>query len=292
MRMKINANLPCLTALLAAALLLSGCASQQYMGVSLKPGGADPAVQALASRASIGDKQAQLDLGIRFEEGSGVARDLTAAKKLYRQAATDSGGSRLLLVPSSSGLTTSVVGMGPKIAGNAAAQARLQQLTLAQKMEQNHIQSGIVGMANHAMESKGVNMMSNLNKLANIPAGTLKVSDVSEIFGMELTKTESRELGDLYNNDVNNNEIKIKLFLLKNKTFNFGLSGSKFEEIKLDDSKDFLLKNNWIHEQSIRQYIFVDTFYNKNKDKRIIMDSNGENLREISMVDINVAGVD
>jgi hypothetical protein len=59
MRMKINANLPCLSALMAAALLVSGCASQQYMGVSLKPGGADPAVQALAARASAGDKQAQ-----------------------------------------------------------------------------------------------------------------------------------------------------------------------------------------------------------------------------------------
>jgi sporulation protein YlmC with PRC-barrel domain len=290
--MKINANLPCLSALLAVALLLSGCASHSYMGVSLKPGGADPAVQALAARASIGDKQAQLDLGIRFEEGAGVARDLDTAKKLYHQAASDSGGSRLLLVPSSSGLTTSVVGMGPKIAGNAAAQARLQQLTSAQKMKQNHIKSGIGGMANHATESKGINMIRNLNKLANIPAGTLKVSDVSEIFGKELTKTESGELGNLYNNDINNNEIKIKLFLLKNRTFNFGLSGSKVEQIKLDDSKDFLLKNNWIHEQSIRQYIFVDTFYNKNKNKRIIMDSNGENLREISMVDINVAGVD
>jgi hypothetical protein len=60
MRMKGSANLPCLSALLAAAaLVLSGCASQQYMGVSLKPGGADPAVQALAARASTGDKQAQ-----------------------------------------------------------------------------------------------------------------------------------------------------------------------------------------------------------------------------------------
>ncbi|WP_397581127.1 hypothetical protein [Sphingorhabdus sp.] len=39
MRMKINVNMPCLSALLAAALLISGCASQQYMGVSLKPGG-------------------------------------------------------------------------------------------------------------------------------------------------------------------------------------------------------------------------------------------------------------
>ena len=59
MRMKINANLPCLSALLAAALLLSGCASQQYMGVSLKPGGADPAVQALAANQMQALKDAQ-----------------------------------------------------------------------------------------------------------------------------------------------------------------------------------------------------------------------------------------
>ena len=99
MRMKVNVNLPCLSALLAAALLIGGCASQQYMGVSLKPGGADPAVQALAARASAGDKQAQLDLGIRFEEGAGVARDLTSAKKLYRQAASDSGGTIWVYTP-------------------------------------------------------------------------------------------------------------------------------------------------------------------------------------------------
>jgi hypothetical protein len=99
MRMKINANMPCLSPLLAAALLMGGCASQQYMGVSLKPGGADPAVQALAVKAQGGDKQAQLDLGIRFEEGAGVARDLDTAKKLYRQAASDSGGTIWVYTP-------------------------------------------------------------------------------------------------------------------------------------------------------------------------------------------------
>jgi len=193
MRMKINVNWPCLSALMAAALLMGGCAGQQYMGVSLKPGGADPAVQALAVRASAGDKQAQYELGRWFEDSTD-ANGVKKAIALYRQAASDSGGSRLLLVPSSSGLTTSVVGMGPKIAGNEAALARLQQLTLAQKIKQNHIQSGIGGMANHATESRGVNMMSNLNKLANIPAGTLKVSDVSDIFGMVLTKKKSDDL--------------------------------------------------------------------------------------------------
>ncbi|WP_432814189.1 hypothetical protein [Sphingorhabdus sp.] len=131
MRMKTNANLPCLSALLAAAMLLSGCASQQYMGVSLKPGGADPAVQALAARASTGDKQAQLDLGIRFEEGAGVARDLAAAKKLYRQAASDSGGTMWVYTPPvGNGTSGRVVPAqsGPKQYGLTEAQRRLKTL--------------------------------------------------------------------------------------------------------------------------------------------------------------------
>jgi hypothetical protein len=120
-----------LSALFAAALLMGGCASQQYMGVSLKPGGADPAVQALAARASTGDKQAQLDLGIRFEEGAGVARDLTAAKKLYRQAASDSGGTIWVYTPPvGNGTSGRVVAVqaGTKQYGISEAQRRLKTL--------------------------------------------------------------------------------------------------------------------------------------------------------------------
>jgi hypothetical protein len=131
MRMKTNAKLHGLSALLAAALLFSGCASHSYMGVSLKPGGADPAVQALAARASAGDKQAQLDLGIRFEEGSGVARDLTTAKKLYGQAASDSGGTIWVYTPPvGNGTSGRVVPVqsGTKQYGLAEAQRRLKTL--------------------------------------------------------------------------------------------------------------------------------------------------------------------
>jgi hypothetical protein len=131
MRMTINANLPCLSALLAAALLLSGCASQQYMGVSLKPGGADPAVQALAARASTGDKQAQLDLGIRFEEGRGAQRNIIKAKSLYRMAASLTGGPVwVYLPPPGPGLSGRVVQMGeqPVRAGLVEARRRLEML--------------------------------------------------------------------------------------------------------------------------------------------------------------------
>jgi len=47
-------------------------------------------IGSLARRAQAGDKQAQLELGIRFEEGRGVKRNLKKAEKLYRLAASDS----------------------------------------------------------------------------------------------------------------------------------------------------------------------------------------------------------
>lgn len=74
---------------LAAAMvsLLCGCATNSYMGVQLAPGAAEPALQTLAKRARSGDKEAQLDLGIRFEEGIDLRRDLVAAGRLYRSAA-------------------------------------------------------------------------------------------------------------------------------------------------------------------------------------------------------------
>ena len=86
--------------LISAVIELAGCvAPSRYMGISLKPGTADAAIQQQARHAMAGDKQAQLDVGIRFEEGAGVARDITAAKKLYRQAASDSGGTIWVYTP-------------------------------------------------------------------------------------------------------------------------------------------------------------------------------------------------
>jgi TPR repeat protein len=76
--------------LATAALALGACAAPgTYAGISLAAGIADPQLQALARRAQAGDKRAQLDLGIRYEEGLGVATDLGRAEKLYAIAAAD-----------------------------------------------------------------------------------------------------------------------------------------------------------------------------------------------------------
>lgn len=95
------------------------------------PGEALPAVQALAQRAQAGDKQAQLDLGIRFEEGDGVPQDWGRAVKLYRQAASDSGGTMWVYMPSpgngAKGLVQPV-DRGPQQAGLDEAKFRLSAL--------------------------------------------------------------------------------------------------------------------------------------------------------------------
>lgn len=69
------------------AALLSGCAATQFGGVSLAPGAAEPEVQRLAARARDGDKRALFELGLRYEEGRGVPRDLERAERLYAEAA-------------------------------------------------------------------------------------------------------------------------------------------------------------------------------------------------------------
>jgi TPR repeat protein len=130
----------CLMALaLLAAPLLAACAANSYAGISFAPGAADSELQALARRAQAGDKHAQLELGIRYEEGRGVAVDLARAERLYRMAASDSGGPIQVYSPpvgrQSSGQITSL-NRGNYVPGLEDAKARLRGIQ-ARKARQN-----------------------------------------------------------------------------------------------------------------------------------------------------------
>jgi hypothetical protein len=107
------------------------CTSNEYAGISLKSGAAVPELQQLAQRARAGDKQAQLDLGIRYEEGRGVAVDSGRAAALYRKAATASGGTLWVYSPGSGKAKGRVVAIdsGPRRAGLSEAKSRLSRLT-------------------------------------------------------------------------------------------------------------------------------------------------------------------
>ncbi|MFM6829072.1 MAG: hypothetical protein ACKOVA_01860 [Novosphingobium sp.] len=108
-------------------LAMSGCASYSYMGIGFALGSADPALQQLAQLARAGDKQAQLDLGKRFEVGDGVLEDKRLAVWLYRQAASDSGGVVWIYAPSPGGGAPAAVipvDRGPRQAGLAEAKEK------------------------------------------------------------------------------------------------------------------------------------------------------------------------
>ena len=116
---------------MTVAIPLGGCASSSYMGIPLVQGGAEPELQQLVQRARSGDKQAQLELGIAFEEGVGIERDLEKARALYRLAATDSSGQIWVYSPSVGNDTSGRVipiSVGPKLDGLPEAKRRLALL--------------------------------------------------------------------------------------------------------------------------------------------------------------------
>ncbi len=100
LQFRIRSGVSAVLLVLSAHIALSACAApSSYAGIPLSPGAADEDLQQLARRAQAGDKHAQLELGIRYEEGRGVPRDIRKAKRLYTIAAADSGGTIHVYMP-------------------------------------------------------------------------------------------------------------------------------------------------------------------------------------------------
>lgn len=147
---------PAWVALVAAALCLPGCGTlirdtlvHSYMGIPFDVSETPPEIAELAQRSLAGDKQAQLDLGIAFEEGRGLAVDLDKARKLYQLAASDSGGPMVVYVPGfrgDSGLMTRV-GVGADRRGLVEAQARLDLMGKGKLMSSNNADQTMSGQS-------------------------------------------------------------------------------------------------------------------------------------------------
>ena len=97
-RLLVKKNYSFLAFILISPMITS--CTLEYMGIPLRSDATASATRELAVLARAGDKQAQLQLGIAFEEGRGVKRDLSRARKLYRLAAADGGGTMWIYVPS------------------------------------------------------------------------------------------------------------------------------------------------------------------------------------------------
>ena len=118
-------------AVAATICALGACSTGRYAGVDLRPGAAPPDLQRLAEWARAGDKRAQLDLGIRYETGDGVAVDPGRARSLYLAAASRTGGKIFVYSPpvgkNGRGQVIPLDG-GPDSEGLPEAKTRLEQL--------------------------------------------------------------------------------------------------------------------------------------------------------------------
>ena len=120
--------------MILAAAGLAGCAHSSDCAAIGNYAAASP--PALECAAASDDKFAQLALGIRYETGDGVPRDLRRAERLYARAARDEPRSRYVysapvgnerygrLIPISDGTAAP---------GLAEAQERLRRLRVARR---------------------------------------------------------------------------------------------------------------------------------------------------------------
>lgn len=116
-----------LVPLLLVAQLLQGCVA--VTGCQ----GAAGEIEALQCAAASGDRQAMVELGKRFEAGTGVATDAAQAARFYRRAAQPSSGTTFVYSPAVGRETMGQVipvRTGPDSPGLPEAQYRLALLYL------------------------------------------------------------------------------------------------------------------------------------------------------------------
>ncbi len=131
--------------LFGAVVLLASCASQRsYLGVpisasDIKRNPCEQSLQDIAqcyrsmplgiltNQARIGDKEAQLELGIRFENGRGVCTDADTALALYKLAAQDSPRKRTSFIPDGGSVRAETTSAGVD-KGLPEAQRRFREL--------------------------------------------------------------------------------------------------------------------------------------------------------------------
>jgi hypothetical protein len=122
--------------LIAAAFALHGCATHSHAALFDVGFGASAELQALSTRAAAGDKWAQYELGLLFEQGQGVPANRGRAMQLYALAGRDDPGKMTIYVPSSkSGGKSSLqtFDSGRRAKGLAVARDRLKQMQEAER---------------------------------------------------------------------------------------------------------------------------------------------------------------
>jgi hypothetical protein len=132
---------------LCASLTISACATNSYAGISFAPGAADPELQALARRARAGDEQAQLELGIRYEHGRGVAINLSRALDLYFDAATKPAERIPIYIPTPGGTVSGFVHRFPQgyeYSGNEEALLRWNRLITALSLDESGVEGSVL----------------------------------------------------------------------------------------------------------------------------------------------------
>jgi hypothetical protein len=180
---------------LLLSVLLTGCATGRNCNMLTGE------VERLRCEASTGDKQAQLALGIRYETGDGVARDLDRAEQLYARAARTEARPRYVYSPpvgkEGQGRVIPVSSAGvrpglPEAARRLDALRREREAASPSRTSASAMKNGFPKVAPACGQRTGVDctdpsgIMRSLLSRLEINGWTLSVAEIAAIFGEDV----------------------------------------------------------------------------------------------------------
>ncbi|WP_375291537.1 hypothetical protein [Qipengyuania sp.] len=247
---------------MTVATSFGACASQRYAGLDLRPGAAPADIQQLARVTQSGSKQAQLDLGIRLQEGRGIPVDHGKAARPFARVATDSAENRMLFVPAAGSLRSTIlpIRQGTKITRSAEARARLQTLESSKTTSQER-SSGAPTFI-HAKTSAMIEAVDQLSRQRE----KLSLHDLQVAFQVKLERDEKYQgYGQLYHK--RGGEPGVSVFVLPNGDLRLSIELNADQPV--EQWRDELLHKGWRSFDQIRHPFIQDTFRRNETELRI-----------------------
>ena len=128
-------------------------------------------------------------------------------------------------------------------------------------------------------------MSALVDYLADAPSGSLSVTDVADLFGVELVRAESGS-EEKFVNDTTETRFRLEVFVLPNGEFR--LSVMRLHGESISDWHAKLREYGWGEHQIIRHPFVQDTYFKNGRQIRLEHD--GAAVLTITVFGLNISG--
>jgi len=136
------------------------------------------------------------------------------------------------------------------------------------------------------IDQKASTMIDIVDQLSNAHAKSLQISDVENLFGVTLTRSDQYPMGDKFTNDLELDGFKLEVFIVENREFRLAIE--KVSDQTISEWRNLLAERGWIAESPIRHPFIMDSFQKNGRQIRLM--HNNYSVFSITVFGLNTPG--